>query len=158
MRLKYCKVHTPHTHTHTKACRRVPCVQDLKSLDGPLSGRELGQGGSATGAEGRGKRSEGQVCLEMLIRGRQRSSAAPRTETALSRWLLCDLAETGSSCGQRWAPLRLTRTQQGREGICMRGIIWPTNSGPARIPDLTSPFSPGQKYSFKKQTKPEWWL
>lgn len=90
--------------------------------------------------------------------GRQRSSAAPRTETALSRWLLCDLAETGSSCGQRWAPLRLTRTQQGREGICMRGIIWPTNSGPARIPDLTSPFSPGQKYSFKKQTKPEWWL
>lgn len=56
------------THTHTKACRRVPCVQDLKSLDGPLSGRELGQGGSATGAEGRGQGSEGQVCLEMLIR------------------------------------------------------------------------------------------
>lgn len=63
--------------TYTLACHMC-CVQDLRSPAGPLrnsTSRKLGQRGSGTGAEGRGRGSEGQACLERLSWGRQRSSA-----------------------------------------------------------------------------------
>lgn len=156
MRLKYWKVHTPHTHIqkHVDVCRASKTWRVWMVL-------------WAAESWDREDQPPEQKAGARALRARSvwRCSFGPAEElSSAAHWdSLVQMAAVWFSWNgkQLWpalSPLRLTRTQQGREGICMRGIIWPTNSGPARIPDLTSPFSPGQKYSFKKQTKPEWWL
>lgn len=126
-------MHTHHTHASRPTCA---CVRDLRSPTGPLrsgSSRGLGQRGRATGAEG-------QARLERPSQRRRRSSAALCSDS-LVQMAAVWFSRNGKQLRAALSPPRLTGTHHGRVGICMRGIIWPTNSGPARIPNLTSPFS-----------------